>query len=475
MAHKDTSIVSEAVVLAEPRPEFTSTWHPYSHREVIETVGAACDKLGWSVARKTYSIKKDDKMFGVWDLEKKGGELVKTKERTLSLGLRNSIAKTASVGLCAGLRVFVCDNLVFRGDFVMFRKHTGLLSGDELGIMAEEALVALSTRFTFVDEWWEGLKKVELTDPQASALMTAAMNRPHNPIIPPSKFGAFYDLYFGKGTKYTPTLHGFHGAVTEMLQQDALHSIGWRSKDLVTFLDLEAPVILGQHKGRIHFDEIREKAKEGRSEKAEEEKAASKEEQAILKEKIKARLKEAKVEAKAQAKEKALPKGKKPAGKALAGQKQAPKKGKGKAPVQKKEEPVKVVREVVPGVNLMTDGSLKKKEPEKKAELGISFDGKLVRRTARVKAREVIASESKPVKTKLQKAPKGEKITTAKASTKKAKLEEEEDILFCSKCEGEFLAGRTVRVDGDVWCLGCNEARKEEAKAEMKKRPLKKS
>ena len=48
-----------------------------------------------------------------------------TEDGTAALGLRTSNNKTMSIQLCAGLSVFVCDNLVFRGDLIALnRKHT---------------------------------------------------------------------------------------------------------------------------------------------------------------------------------------------------------------------------------------------------------------------------------------------------------------------------------------------------------------
>ena len=126
IAHTDTSIVSESQVRMEEAPSRTATWNPLPHRDVIDAVAAACVKHNWLVERKVYSMKQSSKMFAVWDLKTMQGSIVKTSDNTLSIGIRNSIDKRLSVGLCAGERVFVCDNLCFKGDFVLFRKHTGL-------------------------------------------------------------------------------------------------------------------------------------------------------------------------------------------------------------------------------------------------------------------------------------------------------------------------------------------------------------
>src|SRR4051812_22884309 len=43
---------------------------------------------------------------------------------TLAVGIRNSFDKSLPLGFVAGNRVFVCDNLAFRSDLSVKRKHT---------------------------------------------------------------------------------------------------------------------------------------------------------------------------------------------------------------------------------------------------------------------------------------------------------------------------------------------------------------
>jgi hypothetical protein len=43
---------------------------------------------------------------------------------SLAVGLRNSTDQSFPLGFCAGARVFVCDNLAFRSELLVARKHT---------------------------------------------------------------------------------------------------------------------------------------------------------------------------------------------------------------------------------------------------------------------------------------------------------------------------------------------------------------
>lgn len=271
LSHTDTVRVSEDIVRAEPRPDFTSTWRPFSHGEIIDAVQSACDDLSLSIVRKEYSIRKDSKMFASWEIAPIEAVKANYKEMQFSIGIRNSIDKTHSVGFCAGKRVFVCDNLVFSGDFVIFRKHTGALELGEILILAKESLQALIPKFKELEQWHNRMKKIRLTDEQAALLACAAMKKE---LIPASKYPNFHKLYFEKDTKYTATLHGFHGACTELMMSNSLLTIQWKNDQLNRFLNFETQQLLSPRKvarvdfiesakiAELHYEESRKKEKE---------------------------------------------------------------------------------------------------------------------------------------------------------------------------------------------------------------------
>lgn len=435
IAHKDTSIVSEAVVRKEPRPDFTDTWRPYSHAEVIDAVDGACHTLGWNVVRKTYSIAKGSKMFSVWDLDRMGSKVVKGEEQTLSIGIRNSIDKSLSVGICAGIRVFVCDNLVFRGDFVLFRKHTSGLEAEELPLMAEESLNALSIRFARVQTWHENLKMFDLTDRQASALAVAAMSRKSDPVLPPSKFLRFFDLYF-TGDRYTRTLHGFHGAITEMYQETHLVDYMIRTRRLNHFLDYEAPLVIKANKDRIPFIDLRMEADDQSRMVSGVVKAETRAEVKAVKKVIKERLTQ-----KAEAKPKAMTM-------------EVAKKVYEAIPFKKmaKEAAAFVKAKKAKAVPATTGerAVFTAKQHKDTGLTAIADELHKKRRTARVRMREAIAEKAAPVKTKVQKPPKGEVVR--KRVSKKTTFHDDEDVYFCSECGGEF---KREELNASLVCVKC--------------------
>ena len=51
-------------------------------------------------------------------------ESTKNPEMGYAIGIRSSYDKSMSNGFCSGAQIFVCDNLMFRGEVTYMRKHT---------------------------------------------------------------------------------------------------------------------------------------------------------------------------------------------------------------------------------------------------------------------------------------------------------------------------------------------------------------
>ena len=103
-----------------PTPSGTATHKPIPHLEVVvklvETLGFR--QIG--VVREEYAVSSDGmRMFGVMDLTT-GFEGCR-----FALGLRNSHDKSFRLSCTAGVRVFVCQNLAFHGEFTpVLAKHS---------------------------------------------------------------------------------------------------------------------------------------------------------------------------------------------------------------------------------------------------------------------------------------------------------------------------------------------------------------
>ena len=159
-------------VMAIESPEYTKTWHPISHREVIESLDEVLNVKQIGVVQERYSIKNGgDNMFGSWvlDIEKNGTRI--------QLGFRNSISKTFAVGICAGTFVIVCSNMQFRGEFIEFRKHTSGISYEELLQLGNRAVDQVVEQGNKVIEWQGNLSKYELNVPKFKQITYDAMEQ----------------------------------------------------------------------------------------------------------------------------------------------------------------------------------------------------------------------------------------------------------------------------------------------------------
>ena len=224
IAHCGTDYVSEDVILDIEPVEGTNTWKPLSHREVIIPLQNALIDAGLKIATKTYSLSANgQRMFAVWQLDNVDSGMAYT------LGVRNSMDKSLALGIVAGTKVLVCDNLAFSGEFIRFRRHTkGIV--DDLDELCLEAIRNVKGNLKDFAEWHKRLVTYVLRRRQAEGLTFRAME---TGVLNPSQFGAFYKLYFEEGAKYGhPDLYNWHEAVTCLNRDKNLFQTLDRNKGL---------------------------------------------------------------------------------------------------------------------------------------------------------------------------------------------------------------------------------------------------
>jgi hypothetical protein len=119
--HRGSQTVSREELCRIDPPEGTDTWYPVAHRDVLDTATNLLMGHGFSIAKSRYAVGQNGHVFfGILDLTLPIG----TDGVALSVGVRNSTNKQFPIGLAAGSRVFVCDNLAFSADLTVVRKHT---------------------------------------------------------------------------------------------------------------------------------------------------------------------------------------------------------------------------------------------------------------------------------------------------------------------------------------------------------------
>ena len=103
-------------------PEKTSSYEPISHLQLVNYLESSVpDLLGdeYSLIDNSFgTARKNQLLFGMMTFKNEA------KDMGLSIGYRNSLDRTLSVGLAFGANVFVCENLMMTGDIFVMKKHT---------------------------------------------------------------------------------------------------------------------------------------------------------------------------------------------------------------------------------------------------------------------------------------------------------------------------------------------------------------
>lgn len=136
-------------LLTIPEPDKTQTYTPLNHYDFAVNVRSVTSDLlrDFSFVGDKYALSTDgQKMFGVLTFSERSS--FDDKLLNLSIGLRNSYDKSMAAGLCVGASVTVCDNLMFRGDITILRKHTGEFMHEELMDQLVTAIYKSQHQFT---------------------------------------------------------------------------------------------------------------------------------------------------------------------------------------------------------------------------------------------------------------------------------------------------------------------------------------
>jgi hypothetical protein len=133
LAHCGTNKINREQLALVPVPIGTESHRPIPHHEIVQ---ALIETLGFrhiGVVRDEYAVSPDGmRMFGVLDLE------TTFEGCRFSIGIRNANDKSMRLALTVGYRVFVCDNMMFSGDFTpvlaKHSKHFSLVDSLSVGV-----------------------------------------------------------------------------------------------------------------------------------------------------------------------------------------------------------------------------------------------------------------------------------------------------------------------------------------------------
>ena len=148
-------------------PEATRTHQPVPHHEIVEALVETLSFRHIGVVNEEYAVSSDGmKMFGVVDLE------TQMDGCRFSIGIRNSHDKSLRLGLTAGLRVFVCSNMAFSGDFTpVLAKHSKSFNlVDTLSVGVDR----IQRNFAPMQHQVECWRQTQITDSQAKLVLYSA-------------------------------------------------------------------------------------------------------------------------------------------------------------------------------------------------------------------------------------------------------------------------------------------------------------
>jgi hypothetical protein len=137
------------------------------HHVIVEALVETLFIRHIGVANEEYAVSFDGmKMFGVLDLE------TQMEGCRFSIGIRNSHDKSIRLGLTSGLRVFVCSNMAFSGEFTpVLAKHTKSFNLiDTLAVGVDRIQRSFGPMRRQVEEW----RQAQITDEQAKLILYSA-------------------------------------------------------------------------------------------------------------------------------------------------------------------------------------------------------------------------------------------------------------------------------------------------------------
>jgi hypothetical protein len=120
MAHVGARKVTRQDLSLVPIPPATDTFKPIAHAALIDELERSLAFRHIQVVRDEYAVSPDGmKLFGLLELD------AEYEGVRFAVGLRNANDKSMRLGMVAGYRVFVCDNMALSGDFKpLLAKHT---------------------------------------------------------------------------------------------------------------------------------------------------------------------------------------------------------------------------------------------------------------------------------------------------------------------------------------------------------------
>ena len=200
-------------------PERTATWNPIPHYDIVNIIDEQLEKSNLTVLRHDLEItKQKSRLFGAVTLQSPAD----TKTQFM-LGYRNAVDKSLALGFCGGLRVVVCSNMMFSGEYITFRKHTGRLCLDEVVELTQAAIAQLPAGKASFDDMLSAYAKVPLNNASFQGVIWDLMVAD---ILKPSEFNRYLEcIEIERENNNGQTLATVYNAFTRLYREKPLHNL----------------------------------------------------------------------------------------------------------------------------------------------------------------------------------------------------------------------------------------------------------
>jgi hypothetical protein len=160
IAHTGAELITREQLAQILPPEPTATHKPIAHSLLVDSILESLSFRHINVVKEEYAVSQDGmKLFGALDLETMGDGF------RFALGLRNANDRSMRLGLVVGVRILVCDNMAFSGDFEpVLAKHSKHFNLNEALAIGMEAMQRNFKPMADQIENWRG---AQITDGQA--------------------------------------------------------------------------------------------------------------------------------------------------------------------------------------------------------------------------------------------------------------------------------------------------------------------
>jgi hypothetical protein len=224
------SNVTNMELKAIPVPPATNSYIPIPHFDLIDLIEKQVKQSDLSIISKRIDTSNlGARLFGTMTLES-----ADDSKNQFMLGFRSSYDKSIAVGFCSGVNIIVCENMMFSGEYITFRKHTSGLTYEELEALAFKAIEVLPSQKSEFEERLINYERQEVT---TDIFKSVTYDLLYNKVFPPSQFRKYLTCYDEEIKNYGKTLATIHNAATRLMRKESLITIAERTPRLTEVTD----------------------------------------------------------------------------------------------------------------------------------------------------------------------------------------------------------------------------------------------